>query len=551
MSLAKRLFCIIALNIAIVLLTSVVAFWGVSRLANSSAVQDEFSVGLENHMQGDMMHDALRADVLSALYSSSGLEEHIGNQEEITKELKEHAENFRTVLAKNRKLNLGSDIRRQLDDVAPLVETYINSAESLVADTFKDHAKGVAQYPQFIETFKKLESSLGTLSENIQGSVSKLTEEDKQTVPQVKGWLITVLCLAIAMGTLSLVVLHRTVTKAIGIMIQDLRGTSAQVVASANQVSSSSQALAQGAPEQAASLEQSAASLTEVSSVSKHNTDNSNEANQLTEKMRSAAQIGVKQMHAMTEAIHAIKKSADETEQIVKIIDEIAFQTNLLALNAAVEAARAGDAGKGFAVVAEEVRNLAQRSANAAKESSEKIRQSKELADNGVKVTSEVAKSLEGINQHASKSADIVKEIASASKEQTRGVSEVNTAIAELEKVTHQNSASAEESAAAAEELNAQASSLDGVVRNLSTLVYGAGEQVREERALPRRVPEQKRVRPEQKSRPQMASTKVTYLKHSEKESRASIRNEESSDDVVKLKPTQIIPLDDQEFQGF
>ena len=192
--------------------------------------------------------------------------------------------------------------------------------------------------------------------------------------------------------------------------------------------------------------------------------------------VRSSADEGVQSMQHMSEAIHSIKKSADETAQIIKVIDEIAFQTNLLALNAAVEAARAGDAGKGFAVVAEEVRNLAQRSANAAKETSAKIHLSKSLADNGVKVTEEVARSLENINQNAVKSSDLMREIAAASKEQSTGISQVNMAVTQLDKVTQQNSAAAEESSASSQELSTQSSLLENIVNRMALLVYGETE---------------------------------------------------------------------------
>lgn len=328
----------------------------------------------------------------------------------------------------------------------------------------------------------------------------------------------------------------RYVARPIESIIKDLNQGSNELRSASNQVASSSQALAQGATEQAASLEESAASLEEVASMSKHNTDNSQQAYQISESVKVASERGVDSMKSMTEAIHSIKKSADETGQIVKVIDEIAFQTNLLALNAAVEAARAGDAGKGFAVVAEEVRNLAQRSANAAKESSEKIRQSKELADNGVTVTDEVAKSLEEISGNAIKSADLMKEIAAASKEQTTGITQVNQAVTELDKVTQQNSAAAEESSAAAEELTAQATTLDEVVQNLSYLIYGKASNDGLQQQHPKG------------SKKASPSTKVSYVQPA---SNGKHKNGHAPRDVIDLKPTQIIPLDDSDFQGF
>ena len=241
----------------------------------------------------------------------------------------------------------------------------------------------------------------------------------------------------------------------------------------AGQVASSSQALAQGATEQAASLQESAASLEEMSSASTQNSENSGQAASLSDSVKTSSEDGVRFMQEMRKAIADIQNAAQETAAIVTTIDEIAFQTNLLALNAAVEAARAGEAGKGFAVVAEEVRNLAQRSASSARETASRIQQSKKLAENGVQVSARVEEALSRIQHSALKSADLVREISCATKEQATGISQVNVAVNELDKVTQQNSASAEESSAAAEELSGQATQLEETVRELGALVYG------------------------------------------------------------------------------
>ena len=178
-------------------------------------------------------------------------------------------------------------------------------------------------------------------------------------------------------------------------------------------------------------------------------------------------------MAGMDETMDEIKRAADETAAIVKIIDEIAFQTNLLALNAAVEAARAGEAGKGFAVVAEEVRNLARRSAQAAQETSGKISNSSSLATKGVEVSSHAAAALAEINQNSVQAVDLVKQICIDSAEQARGLSQIRTSIAEIDRIGQQNFDAARETAKAGEDLLSQAQALDEMVAELTRVVRG------------------------------------------------------------------------------
>jgi methyl-accepting chemotaxis protein len=252
-----------------------------------------------------------------------------------------------------------------------------------------------------------------------------------------------------------------------------LNSGSEQVASASSQVSSSSQSLAQGASEQAASLEETSSALEEMSSMTKKNAESAQQAAGLAGEAKNAADKGNSEMDRMGKAIAEIEKSATETAKIIKVIDEIAFQTNLLALNAAVEAARAGEAGKGFAVVAEEVRNLAMRSAEAAKNTAAMIEESVKNAKNGVHIASEVGKTLADITGSNEKVNALISEIAAASAEQAQGIGQVNTAVTQLDKVTQSNAAAAEESASASEELSSQAVELNGVVAKLMQLVTG------------------------------------------------------------------------------
>ncbi|MBD3408587.1 MAG: HAMP domain-containing protein, partial [Ignavibacteriales bacterium] len=240
-------------------------------------------------------------------------------------------------------------------------------------------------------------------------------------------------------------------------ILQSVSATSEEVLAGSSQVADASQSLSQGATEQAASLEEISSSMNELSSQTKMNAENANQASALAVQARKSTERGDQGMQNLMQAMAEINESSKNISKIIKVIDEIAFQTNLLALNAAVEAARAGRHGKGFAVVAEEVRNLAARSAKAAKETAEMIETAIKRSENGFEIVNETAEILKEVTENSTKTADIVAEIAAASNEQAQGIMQINTGLSQVDKVTQQNTANAEESASASQELNGQA----------------------------------------------------------------------------------------------
>ena len=274
-------------------------------------------------------------------------------------------------------------------------------------------------------------------------------------------------------GFISFLVVRRGITKPIAGIISSLNQGAEQVAAAANEVSSSSQTLAEGASQQAAAIEETSSSMEEMSSMTQKNAGNAGNADGLMQETNQIVDQANRSMDELTLSMASISKASEETSNIIKTIDEIAFQTNLLALNAAVEAARAGEAGAGFAVVADEVRNLAMRAAEAARNTAELIEGTKEKVDKGSDIVNTTNAAFDQVAESAAKIAALINEISEASKEQSDGISQVNTAISEMDKVIQQNAANAEESASASEQLNAQAETMKGLMNDLVCLVEG------------------------------------------------------------------------------
>jgi len=241
-----------------------------------------------------------------------------------------------------------------------------------------------------------------------------------------------------------------------------------QISSASGEIASGSQVLAEATSEQASSLEEISSSLEEINSLTANNADNAKSGLKLADLAVQAVDEGNVAMEKMNKAMESILKSSQETGKIIKTIDDIAFQTNLLALNAAVEAAHAGEAGKGFAVVAEEVKNLALRSAEAAKNTNALIEESTRNSEMGSRIVEQVTQSFLEMKEQFNKVKSIVNEISASSDEQSHGVSQISTGVGEMNRVTQQNAANAEESASASEQLTSQATELKNMINTFT-----------------------------------------------------------------------------------
>ena len=322
--------------------------------------------------------------------------------------------------------------------------------------------------PSLTEIQKDLEEVCATVAEHV------MTDEEMVAqATRTKGSVITISLITIGIGIIAAVLITAGTRRILMEIVTHLSSGAGEVASAAEQMSGASQSLAEGASEQAAGLEESSSSMEEMAAITAQTAENAQRANELAGRAHKTARTGTGAMSRMNGAIKEIQQNAQKTENILKVIDEIAFQTNLLALNAAVEAARAGEAGKGFAVVAEEVRNLAKRSADAARETAELIQLSVQSAEHGVTISAEVAQNLDAIVDSVEKTSGLVGEISSSTEEQSEGIGQVNLAISQLDQVTQANAANAEQTSSSAEELNKQAVQLNQLVSRLNQMVQG------------------------------------------------------------------------------
>ncbi|MFZ0929680.1 MAG: methyl-accepting chemotaxis protein [Syntrophobacteraceae bacterium] len=373
-------------------------------------------------------------------------------------------------------------------EVKVFTTALIGFAKSFKNQSWMDATAGVKEslnkFTGFIDEsqqlYQKENEKLGNLNESgasILSTANALLDEVSQSIAAQKNYALKLVCALMLLGLLVFwglcLLLVRSITRPVRNAVKGLTEIAEQVNAASSQLAEAGKELSAGSASQAAAIEQTSSSLEEMASMTRQNAGNSSHANSLMLETKETVGQANKSMQGLTASMKEISVASEQTQKIIKTIDEVAFQTNLLALNAAVEAARAGEAGAGFAVVAEEVRNLARRTAEAAKDTAGLIESTVKKVKDGVVLVDRTNTEFSQVLGSASKAGELVGEIAAASHEQSQGIDQINGAVAEMDKIIQENSASAQESSSASLELNSRAGDLQIFIRELSGLIGG------------------------------------------------------------------------------
>ena len=483
-------------GLVFVLLVGLTGVVAAGRLADAANQGAQIESALKSQMHADMMHDALRGDVLRA--QLAGMKHDQALAQEVRKELDEHLKMFRDSLAELDAMALDADVRASRDKLKPALDAYMASAVDVVAASLSDASAAEAKLPGFQAAFKRVEDDMGVFDDLIEARAKVIGDASARTAA-IARW--TIAGTALLSGVVLMLIgtaISRSIARPIAEATQvaqtgaagDLtshiepRGTdevaqlmralqnmnhSLQTVVSTVRLSGDSIAtgsseiaagnadLSHRTEQQASNLQQTASSMEQLTGTVRNNADAARQATQLAASASDVAARGGDVVNQVVGTMEEISASSRKIADIISVIDGIAFQTNILALNAAVEAARAGEQGRGFAVVAGEVRSLARRSADAAKEIKSLISDSVEKVEAGSRLAGDAGRTMSDVVSQVRHVSDLIGEISSATQEQTGGIAQVSSAVGQLDHVTQQNAALVEQSAAAAESLRQQA----------------------------------------------------------------------------------------------
>ena len=424
------------------------------------------SQAIRNHLETDMMHDAVRSDVLSAL-----LAEDAAQLDGARKDLEEHLGIFRAALDRNQKLPLNPTLRKPIGEVEDDLNSYAAKAEQILTLAGRDRAAARASYAGFEEAFEKLEGRNAAVTTVISQWATEV-ERGQATTAQRGFWTVALSGLAVLAIVSSIpLVLRRALGSRVGQIGRQLAQTAARIAGAAGKLSQSSHDLARGTAGQVQAMEHTARTSREVVDLTRQAAQSCRESTQLVTTLTQRAANSSGLMTDLDSAMRSISASSQRITGILREMDDLAFQTNLLALNASVEAARAGSAGAGFAVVADEVRRLAQRSTQASQESSQLIEGAQLQSQTGNQCASRLAEFVQGLLGEFERINHLIHAVNSASQEQVQRMESIAAAVLQSQQVTAGNSRNSQQTAGIAAELDQHSGELQEAVARLHSVV--------------------------------------------------------------------------------